>query len=226
MNAAREDRRLQTGGKPADLLRKVFRIRVLLYWELRIMSRQFINDVDGKFKLPLKDDDEKTVAYLLWGDHVQTGETSGQWVKVKARGEEGWVPKSALTDEGLLEVYVIDVGQGDGVLVRTPDDAWQLVDAGVANEKQMTKKGAANFIRWEFLTDLGKDAVSLTNVIVSHPDFDHYGGMLDLLAGKVMRPDRTFRVKVENFYHCGIGRFASAPKLQNAQWLRRGVALR
>lgn len=76
----------------------------------------------------------------------------------------------------------------------------------------MTKKGAANFIRWKFLTDLGKDA-SLKNVIVSHPDFDHYGGMLDRLAGKVMRPDRTFPVKVENFYHCGMGRFASAPKL-------------
>ncbi|MGH9895805.1 MAG: ComEC/Rec2 family competence protein, partial [bacterium] len=63
------------------------------------------------------------------------------------------------------------------------------------------------------MTDLGKDAVSLKNVIVSHPDFDHYGGMLDLLAGKVMRPDRTFPVEVENFYHCGMGRFASAPKL-------------
>ncbi len=28
------------------------------------MSRQFINDADGKFKVPLKDDD-KIVAYLL-----------------------------------------------------------------------------------------------------------------------------------------------------------------
>ena len=29
---------------------------------------------------------------------------------------------SALSDQGLLELYVIDVGQGDSVLVRTPDD--------------------------------------------------------------------------------------------------------
>ena len=28
-----------------------------------------------------------------------------------------------------------------------------------------------------------------------------------------MRPDRTFPVEVENFYHSGIGRFAEAPKL-------------
>jgi len=123
------------------------------------------------------------------------------------------VPESALTDQGLLELYVIDVGQGDGVLMRTPDDAWHLIDAGVTNEEQMTKKGAANFIRWKFLDDLGKDAVSLENVILSHPDFDHYGGLLDLLAGKVLRPERTFPVKVENFYHGGLGRFAAEPRL-------------
>ncbi len=178
------------------------------------MARKFINDVGGKFKLALKDDDDKTVAYLLWGDSVRTGATSGDWAKVEARGKEGWVPKSALTDDGLLEVYVIDVGQGDGVLMRTPhDDAWHVIDAGVSNEQQMTKKGAANFIRWKFQTDLGLPGVSLKNVILSHPDFDHYGGMLDLLAGKVMRPERTFSVAVENFYHSGMGRFAASPKL-------------
>jgi hypothetical protein len=97
--------------------------------------------------------------------------------------------------------------------MRTPDDAWHLIDAGVANENQMTKKGAANFIRWKFLDDLGRDAVYLENVILSHPDFDHYGGMLDLLAGKVMRPDRQFDVNVETFYHSGMGRFDSGAKL-------------
>jgi beta-lactamase superfamily II metal-dependent hydrolase len=177
------------------------------------MNRKFINDVGGKFKVALKDDEDKTVAYLLWGDFVRVQETHGERAKVKARRNEGWVPQSVLTDEGLLEFYVIDVGQGDAVLMRTPDDAWHLIDAGVANEKQMTKKGATNFIRWKFLDDLGKDAVSLKNVIVSHPDFDHYGGMLDLLAGKVLRPERTFPVKVENFYHSGMGRFSSEPKL-------------
>jgi hypothetical protein len=90
-----------------------------------------------------------------------------------------------------------------------------LIDAGVSNEKQMTKKGAANFIRWKFLDDLGREGVSLKNMILSHPDFDHYGAMLDVLAGKVMRPDRTFPVEIENFYHSGMGRFAATPKLGN-----------
>jgi Metallo-beta-lactamase superfamily len=177
------------------------------------MNHEFINDVGGKFKIPLKDDDNKTVAYLLWGDPVRVQERSQDRARVKARKREGWVPESVITSEGLLELYVIDVGQGDAVLMRTPDDAWHLIDAGVSNEEQMTKKGAANFIRWKFLDDLGRETVSLKNVIVSHTDFDHYGGLLDVLTGTVMRPDRTFPVEVENFYHSGIGRFAEAPKL-------------
>lgn len=177
------------------------------------MERRFINDAGGKFKLPLRDDQGKAIAHLLWGDSVRVQETRGEQAKVRARKAEGWVPRSALTDEGLLEVYVIDVGQGDGVLMRTPDDAWHVIDAGVTNEEQMTKKGAANFIRWKFLDDLGRDAVALENVFVSHPDFDHYGGLLDLLAGKVLRPERTFPVTVENFYHSGMGRFASGARL-------------
>ena len=187
------------------------------------MPRKFIGDVEGKFKLPLKDDAEKTVAYLLWGDSVEVLQIQGQRAKVRSgrrrekdpqgRPLPGWVPKSVLTDQGLLELYVIDVGQGDGVLMRTPNDAWHMIDAGVANEAQMTKKGAANFVRWKFQDDLGRPGVELENAIVSHPDFDHYGGFLDLLAGKVMRPDRQFPVAVENFYHSGMGRFKAAPKL-------------
>lgn len=177
------------------------------------MKRQFINDVGGKFKVALKSDADMTVAHLLWGDPVRVQKTSGARVKIKARGTEGWVPKAAITDDGLLELYVIDVGQGDGVLMRTPDDAWHLIDAGIANDQQMTRKGAANFIRWKFQSDLGEQTVHLRNVILSHPDFDHYGGMVDLFRGKVQRPDRQFPVRIDNFFHSGMGRFAKEPKL-------------
>ena len=179
------------------------------------LERKFVNDCDGKFKVALKEnkDGGKTKAWLLWGDHVRVVQTSGAFVNVKARATEGWVPRDALGEEGLLELYVIDVGQGDGVLMRTPDDRWHVVDAGVENDAQMTKKGMANFIRWKFLDDLGRQKVRLHNVILSHPDFDHYGGLIDLFQGRVQRPDREFAVEVENFYHCGMGRFESEPKL-------------
>jgi beta-lactamase superfamily II metal-dependent hydrolase len=177
------------------------------------MARKYVNDVGGKFKLALRNDDDRTVAHLLWGDPVELLQSQGDRARVRARGQSGWIPQAALGDAGLLELYVIDVGQGDGVLMRTPDDRWHMVDAGVENEKQMTKKGAANFVRWKFLDDLGEASVRLENVLVTHPDFDHYGGLINLLAGRVTRPDRTFPVAVTNFYHCGLGRFADSPKL-------------
>ncbi|MCU0291213.1 MAG: MBL fold metallo-hydrolase [Thermoanaerobaculaceae bacterium] len=177
------------------------------------MATRFVGDVGGKFKVRLKDDGDKTVAVLLWGDHVRVLANANGKARVAARGVEGWLDESVLTDEGLLELYVIDVGQGDGLLMRTPDDAWHLIDAGIANREQMTRKGATNFLRWKFLDDLGKPKVELKSVIVTHPDFDHYGGLLDLFTGKVARPDRTFPVTVECFYHSGMGRFKDEPKL-------------
>lgn len=178
-------------------------------------TRRFINDCRGKFKTPLKaeQDDGATRAWLLWGDHVLVVRHSGAFARVRARGEEGWVPLSVLGDEGLLELYVVDVGQGDGVLMRTPDDNWHVIDGGVKNDAQMTKKGMANFVRWKFQNDLERDAVDLHAIILTHPDFDHYGGLIDLLQGKVQRPDRSFEVRVEHFYHCGLGRFAAPPRL-------------
>jgi beta-lactamase superfamily II metal-dependent hydrolase len=177
---------------------------------------RFINDVQGKFKLPLKNDSDETISHLLWGDHVEIAEVSGDKTRVTVRGFQGWVPSTAIGPEGdvgLLELYVIDVGQGDGILMRTPDDRWHVIDAGITNERQMTRKGAANFIRWKFQDDLGRPGVEIENAILTHPDFDHYGGFIDLLAGRVQQPDRTFPISVRNFYHNGLARWAAAPPL-------------
>ncbi|MEL7498259.1 MAG: hypothetical protein AAFN77_11655 [Planctomycetota bacterium] len=160
------------------------------------------------------DDSDNFMTQLLWGDpvHLEADwDSDSTWANVRVRGSIGWVRKNALRKatssfKGLLEFYIIDVGQGDGVLVHTPDDKWHLIDAGVPNEKQMTKKGAANFLRWKFYEDLRMGKIELENLIMSHPDMDHYGGMLDLL-GERLYDGRQFKVSVNNFYHGGMGRF-------------------
>ncbi len=178
---------------------------------------KYLNDAGGRFKLPLKSDTGKTLCTLLWGDPLQEiqreGSGAAERVKVRARRRIGWVPASAVSDRGLLEIYVIDVGQGDGVLMRTPhDDAWHMIDAGIRAAEQMTRKGAANFVRWKFIDDLKRDRVTLKNMIVTHPDADHFGGMIDLLSGTL--PDgRSFAADVDRFWHCGIGRFKDGDKL-------------
>lgn len=173
----------------------------------------FLNDCDGKFATDLRTEPGPRagdrVCQLIWGDQLHsTGNRKNGFVEVHARGETdpGWVREGFTTDLGLLEFYVIDVGQGDGILIRTPDDRWHLIDAGVANESQMTKKGAANFIRWKFNRDLKRPAV-LATLTMSHPDYDHYGGILNLLSGDLADDEPPFDVSVERFYHSGMGRF-------------------
>lgn len=183
-----------------------------------------LNDCAGKFKCPLKNDVGKSVATLLWGDPLHEVRRDGTRVQVRARGQLGWVDAAFVgldDDPGLLELYIIDVGQGDAVLMRTPhDNAWHLIDAGVRGAAQMTKKGAANFVRWKFVKDLRLPGVKLANVVVTHPDEDHFGGMLDVLSGTLADDPlglRSFKVQVANFWHCGMGRFADNPALGAAR---------
>ena len=61
---------------------------------------------------------KKRVASLLWGDGVRVTGAAEGGAAGKGRGFEGWVEKAALGGEALLEVYFIDVGQGDGTLIR------------------------------------------------------------------------------------------------------------
>ena len=58
---------------------------------------------------------------LLWGDLVQIRSRGADTCHVQARGFSGRVATGRLSETPLLEVYFVDVGQGDGVLVRTPE---------------------------------------------------------------------------------------------------------
>lgn len=61
----------------------------------------------------------RKVQHLLWGDWVgPTGEAREGWVKVRARGELGWMRSADIQKNRLLEVNFVDVGQGDGCFHR------------------------------------------------------------------------------------------------------------
>jgi beta-lactamase superfamily II metal-dependent hydrolase len=74
----------------------------------------------------------------------------------------------ALAQHRSVRVQVIDRGQADGMLIRTPNDQWVVIDAGT-NSQQVTAMADT----W------GVDRVALA--IVSHRHFDHFGGMDDII---------------------------------------------
>ena len=117
---------------------------------------------------------------LLWGDRVRVFERGPQRTKIKARLRRGysWIGNDDLGGKPLLELYFIDVGQGDGTLIVTPGRRHLLVDGGWTRDYQPTGKNAADFVDWKFYEDYGENEIRLDCMIASHCDADHYGGFI------------------------------------------------
>lgn len=134
---------------------------------------------------------------LLWGDYVGVrGPTKDGWVRVCTRHvKEGWVRETAIQKDRLLEVIFVDIGQGDGSLVVTPDDKHILIDAGEGDN-------FIRFLRWRY-PQFAKRR-DFEAIVISHPDMDHYGGFSDLFT------KNSVNVFVGTIYHNGIIERATA----------------
>lgn len=156
-------------------------------------------------RLYLADTGAKHRLELLWGDQAKVMEAGPARSKVRARGKTGWVDNAALGEQSLLEIYIIDVGQGDGILVRTPDGRHLMIDGGYKRSSQPSGKNAADFVDWKFARDYGQDTIKLDAMLASHCDADHYGGLADLLDVAQSEELDAKTVQVEAFYHAGVG---------------------
>lgn len=87
---------------------------------------------------------------------------------------------------GELALHFLDVGQGDGALLRTPAGRWVLIDAGPAGDRT----DAGRRVVAPFLARQG--ARRLAVVVLSHAHADHLGGLHSVLqrfpAGLVIEP--------------------------------------
>ncbi len=150
---------------------------------------------------------EVVVAHLLWGDGVHfVGESRDgrREVRARHRTRTGWIDEADPGGQSLLEIYFIDVGQGDGVLVKTPDFRHVVIDGGHPRRSQNAGKSAADFIDWKFFHDYRMDRIELDAMIASHNDYDHYGGLDDLLDVAQTDELDTRGISVEAFYHAGV----------------------
>ncbi len=155
---------------------------------LSINKAYFINQRDVVLRIQA---DEKTsknaVNHLILGDYLKyLGETNGEWAKVKCRGNEGWLKADWFTEQRLLEINFVDIGQGDGCHIVTPDNEVILIDAGEGTG--FTGKGGDNmtrFISWRYNLRCRSPAAAPFNIdhaVISHPDLDHYFGFYSLFS--------------------------------------------
>lgn len=101
----------------------------------------------------------------------------------KGRGKEGMLAlASALIllfgpwnqHYGELEVTMLDVGQGDGILIRTPGGLNCLIDGGSTSEEMLAKYTLEPFLESQRIR-------TLDYVLISHGDADHISGIQEML---------------------------------------------
>lgn len=133
---------------------------------------------------------------LIFGDEVETtGLQENGRDEVIYRRRTGWVRSDRLMTDHPLEMYFIDVGQGDSVFIVTPAGRKILIDGGRGNE-------AFQFLVWKYRLDLPfADPVDLDLMVVTHTDDDHLAGLVSILAHPL--------IQVREIVHSGIAKYGS-----------------
>lgn len=93
-----------------------------------------------------------------------------------------WAPAIHLPYSGWVELHVLDVGQGDAILLRTNGGRWMLIDAG-----RVWEGGDAG--RSTIIPYVMRRGGALESFVLSHAHSDHVGGAVSVVAA--LRP-RTF----------------------------------
>ncbi|MCV0367251.1 MAG: MBL fold metallo-hydrolase [Nitrosopumilus sp.] len=156
----------------------------------------------NKSSLPAK---RTVVARLLFGEWVKPLSdkngvplTAEGQSYVAFRGGVGWIPTDSIGTERTLEIYFLDVGQGDAILIQTPQDNRYLIDGGPTHDEGEL---AHEFLKWKF--NLEGNQIDFDAVIMSHADRDHAMGLVPIVGDQ--------KIKIKKFYHNGISRFRGKP---------------
>ncbi len=144
-----------------------------------------------------KDDgqDRHIMAKLFVGDWAKKRSEDVE-TRISFRGGKGYVPLGSISEERLLEFYFIDVGQGDAILIQTPDDKRILIDGG-------KNLNAYSFIKWKY--NLEEHYKDFDAIILTHGDEDHSLGLLPILDDQ--------KIYVKRVIHNGIFKRSSGSKL-------------
>lgn len=144
------------------------------------------------------------VKELIFGDYVKPILANGQpielkkgsktYIKVRARRADGYILSKEIQAQRVLEVNFIDVGQGDGCHVVTPDDKHFIIDAGKSDNMY-------RFLAWRFNLKYANTSPPPFTAVISHSDEDHYGGFTKLFT---QQRDFKNQFSFEAIYHNGI----------------------
>ena len=165
------------------------------------MSHKFVGLGEAGEKIYLYDKENgDKVRQVLWGDWLMidddhpADELEEGWLPViwspKFARKKWFIPEHHTTDTRPLEIIFLDVGQGDGLVMITPEQARRerimVIDAGEGGNMQA-------FLNARFKAYRG---FNFHAAVITHPDRDHYYGFKSIFEDH----DIGFRT----IYHNGL----------------------
>ncbi|WP_066799117.1 ComEC/Rec2 family competence protein [Sphingomonas soli] len=148
--------------------------------------------------------DDGTTRQYYWGDEVEIVAQDAQGVRIRIIGlngplDEGRVRKDAkFRDDALLRLSMVDVQQGDGMILETPGGKRIFIDGG--DNKLFARHVAARFRGTTAVKPLLVDLM-----LVTHGDADHFEGLNELRKSETdTRASKRVFVAPKRYYHNGI----------------------
>ncbi|MDZ4287323.1 MAG: MBL fold metallo-hydrolase, partial [Prosthecobacter sp.] len=168
-------------------------------------------------------DRETLIRTLAWGDQVTVvGRTASavqvEFVEFIEQADGSILPKATtgfikptasskikaadvtrpLAENEVLKVNFVDVQQGDGAIIESPDGKIILVDGG---DNQMF----ARYLAGRFRGTSQASPKKIDCILVTHGDADHFEGLPDILESETNKQARKrLFMDPERYYHNGI----------------------
>jgi beta-lactamase superfamily II metal-dependent hydrolase len=138
---------------------------------------------NGRELFLYKENRKTKVRQVLWGDWLTVdGEEPDGWLRIiwspKKDPVTLYIPKADTVDTRPLEITFLDVGQGDGAVLVTPEtdsrEGVIVIDAGEGDNME-------RFLNGRFKAYRG---FNFDSAVITHPDKDHYAGFTNIFANQ------------------------------------------
>ena len=162
------------------------------------MAHRFVGlRADGRKTWLFEADRQKKAREVLWGDYLTVKqELADGWLEIDwapkspTKRRTLYIPAADTIEQRPLEIIFVDVGQGDGAVLISPETGAKeritVIDAGEAGNMRA-------FLAARFQTYRGFD---FSAAVITHPDSDHYYGFRDLFADP--------KIGFKTVYHNGL----------------------
>lgn len=155
------------------------------------------------------------VTELAFGDEVEVIERLNGWLKLRALTVHegrfaGWAddsPALDLREQGILKFSMVDVQQGDGMVLETPSGKIMLVDGG--DNKLFARHVAARFLHRRPTPDTPLDVEA---IVITHGDADHFAGLNEFLRSETetwISDRKRVRLQPRRIFHNGLVKHGS-----------------